>query len=182
MVTGEITKVAPLLRKTGLGNAVSVSKCDPRGRRFVKGAGSWSRPEQLRTRIESMKAWAKRVPVSLSGLVILLAIPVMYSTERGYTQWWLMSGEHVTVNGVQDGYLHKNWSHSAVIITRTDSKRSQSYLVRISGEEFSASMIYCSDWHAPRFLAFPIGDVKSPCMGILDNPDPPTRTVHCFQP
>ena len=91
----------------------------------------------------------------------------------GYTQWWLWSGGHVTVNGVQGGYLHKNWSHSAVIITRTDSKKSQSYLVRISGEEFSVAMVYCGDWHAPRFPAFPIGDVNPPCMGILDDPDPP---------
>lgn len=120
-----------------------------------------------------MKAWAKRVGVSLFVLVILLAIPVTYSTAHGYTQWWFMSGGHVTVNGVQGGYLHKDWSHSAVIITRTDSKRSQSYLVRISGEEFPASMVYCSDWHAPRFPAFPIGDVNPPCMGILDDPDPP---------
>jgi hypothetical protein len=119
-----------------------------------------------------MKAWAKRVRVSLLVLVVLLTIPVVYSTTSGYTQWWLWSGGHVTVNGVQGGYLHKNWSHSAVIITRTDSKRSQSYLVRISGEEFAGAMVYCADWHAPRFFAFPIGDVNPPCMGILDDPDP----------
>jgi hypothetical protein len=120
-----------------------------------------------------MKAWAKRVCVSLLVLVILLASPVTYSTTSGYTQWWLGFGGHVTVNGVQGGYLHKNWSHSAVIITRTDSKKSQSYLVRISGEEFSGAMVHCDDWHAPRFPVFPIGDVNPPCMGILFDPDPP---------
>jgi len=120
-----------------------------------------------------MKVWEKGVGVSLFAIFILLAIPVTYSTARGYTQWWLLSGGHVTVNGVQDGYLHKNWSHSAVIITRTDLKRNQSYLVRISGEEFAGAMVYCSDWHAPRFPAFPIGDVNPPCLGILDDPDPP---------
>jgi hypothetical protein len=59
------------------------------------------------------------------------------------------------------------------MITRTDSKREQSYLVRIAGEGFSQSMIYCGDWHAPRLLAFPIGDVNPPCMGFNDDPDPP---------
>ena len=116
--------------------------------------------------------WAKRIGISVLVLAIVLAIPLAYSTARGYTQWWLMSGGHITVNGIESGYLHHNWSHSAVIITRTDSKRSQSYLVRISDEEFAGAMVYCADWHAPRFPAFPIGDVNPPCMGILDDPDP----------
>ena len=120
-----------------------------------------------------MKAWVKRACVGLLVIIAILAIPVTYSTARGYTQWWLWSGGHVTVNGVPGGYLHRNWSRSAVIITRTDSNRDQSYLVRISGEEFAGRMVYCSDWHAPRFLAFSIGDVNPPCMGILDDPDPP---------
>ena len=120
-----------------------------------------------------MKAWAKRICISLIVLVILLAIPVTYSTARGYTQWWFMSSSHVAIDGVQGGYLHKNWSNSAVIITRTDSKRGQSYLVRISGEEVSQSMIYCGDWHAPRIPVFPIGDVNPPCMGFLVDSDPP---------
>jgi hypothetical protein len=120
-----------------------------------------------------MKTLAKRVCVSLLVLAALLAVPVTYSTARGYTEWWLMSGGHVTVDGVRGGYLHTNWSRSAVMITRTDSKRGQSYLVRVSGEDFSQSMIYCGDWHAPRLPAFPIGDVNPPCMGLLDDPDPP---------
>ncbi len=120
-------------------------------------------------RIDSMNAMAKGVCVSL----LVLAIPVTYSTARSYTQWWLMSGGHVAVDGVRSGYLHKNWSHSAVMITRTDSKRDQSYLVWISGTEFSQPMIYCGDWHAPRLPAFPIGDVNPPCMGFLDDPDQP---------
>jgi hypothetical protein len=120
-----------------------------------------------------MKVTAKGVCLSLLVLAILLAEPVTYSTARGYTQWWLMSGGNVAVDGVRSGYLHKNLLHSAVMITRTDSKRNQSYLVRISGTEFSQSMIYCGDWHAPRIPAFPIGDVNPPCVGFLDGPDPP---------
>jgi hypothetical protein len=119
-----------------------------------------------------MKAWATRVSVSLLLLLILLAFPVTLSTANGYTRWWLMSGGHVTVNGVPGGYLHRTWSYSAVIITRTDSKKGQSYRVVITGEDFSGPIIYCGDWHAPRFPVFPIGDVNPPCMGILDGPDP----------
>jgi hypothetical protein len=120
-----------------------------------------------------MKALAKGVCASLLVLAMLLAVSVTYSTARGYTQWWFMLGGHVAIDGVRSGYLHTNWSRSAVMITRTDSKRRQSYLIRISGEEFSQSMIYCADWHAPRLPAFPIGDVNPPCMGVIDDPDPP---------
>jgi hypothetical protein len=142
-------------------------------RKVVIDGGRLLDHDRAPTRIDPMKAWAKGVCVSLLLVVILLAIPVTYSTARGYTQWWLMSGGHVVVNGVRSGYLHKNWSRSAVIITRTDSERGQSYLVRISGEEFSQSMIYGSGWHAPRLPAFPIGDVNPPCIGFLDDHDPP---------
>jgi hypothetical protein len=120
-----------------------------------------------------MTAFSKRLYILLLVLAGFLVIPLAYSTARGYTQWWLMSGGHVTVNGVRAGYMHTNWSHSAVMITRTDSSSKQSYLVRISGEEFVGPMVYCGDWHAPRVPAFPIGDVNPPCMGILDGPDPP---------
>jgi hypothetical protein len=117
-----------------------------------------------------MKALAKGVFVTLFVLAFLAAVPLTYSTVRGYTHWWLISGGHVAVDGVPSGYLHTNWSHSAVMITRTDSKRRQSYQIWLSGSKF---MIYCGDWHAPRVPAFPIGDVNPPCMGILDEPDPP---------
>jgi hypothetical protein len=116
---------------------------------------------------------AKGVCVLLLVLAILLTASVTYSTARGYTQWWLMSGGHVAIDGVRSGYLHTNWSHSAVMITRTDSKRDQSYLVGISGKEFSELMIYCGDWHAPRLPAFPIGEVNPSCMGFFDESDPP---------
>ena len=120
-----------------------------------------------------MKPFLRGVCVSLLLLTILIAISFTYSTVRGYTQWWLMSSGHVAVDGVRGGYLHKNLKYSAVMITRTDSKREQSYRVQIAGEGFSQSMIYCGDWHAPRILAFPIGDVNPPCMGFNDDPDPP---------
>jgi hypothetical protein len=112
-----------------------------------------------------MKARTKVLCKTLLVLTLLVAAPLTYSTVRGYTEWWFMSGGHVAVDGVRDGYQHTNWSRSAVIITRTDSEIRQSYLVQLSG---SKSLIYCGDWHAPRFPVFPIGDVNPPCMG-LDN-------------
>jgi hypothetical protein len=117
-----------------------------------------------------MKASAKRFSLTLLLLALLVAVPITYSTAHGYTQWWLLSGGHVEVNGTRGGYLHKSWSNSAVIITRTDSSKRQSYLVQLSG---SRTLIDCGDWYAPRLPAFPIGDVNPPCMGFIDDPDLP---------
>ncbi|MGA3045740.1 MAG: hypothetical protein ABSD67_03915 [Terracidiphilus sp.] len=120
-----------------------------------------------------MRTLAKGACVVLLVLTLLAAALLTYSTARGYTQWWLISGGHVAVDGVRGGYLHTNWSYPFVMITRTDSKRDQSYLVRLSGSaKFSQGITYCGDWHAPRFPAFPIGDLNPPCMGVLEDPDP----------
>jgi hypothetical protein len=103
----------------------------------------------------------------VAGFVVLalLIVPITYSTAHGYTTWWFRSAGSVRVDGITNGYLHKNWSGTAVIITRTDSKPNQSYLAVFSGSKL---LISCGDWHAPRFLAFPIGDVNPPCW-LLDD-------------
>lgn len=68
------------------------------------------------------------------------------------------------VDGVSNGYLFKASSGKGWIITRTDSKPSQSYLVSRYG---SNHVIYCGKWHAPRLPVFPFGDVNPPCLGLL---------------
>ena len=110
-----------------------------------------------------MNAQTKVTRATLLVLTLLVAAPLTYSTARGYTEWWLMSGGHVAVDGVREGYLHRNWSRSAVIVTRTDLATRQSYLIQLNGSKF---LTYCGDWHAPRLPAFPIGDVNPPCMGF----------------
>jgi hypothetical protein len=132
--------------------------------------------------------WSRVAKVALrfAGLLLfifafLLAAALTYSTARGYMTWWLSSDGQVAVDGVRSGYLHRNWKHSAVIITRTDSHPPQSYLVGLNGKH----MIHCGEWHAPRLLAFSIGDVNPPCsifsnggdLQNVDNADVSTLTV-----
>jgi len=105
----------------------------------------------------------KIVTATGSGLFILallVALGLWYSTAHGYMTWWLGSSGKVAVDGVQSGFLHVNREQSAVIITRTDLRPSQSYLVGLSGKK---SLIHCGDWQAPTLPAFPIGDVNPPC-------------------
>lgn len=120
--------------------------------------------------ISSMpKCWNRAVKIVLkstgailTAFMLVLAAALAYSTSKGYTTWWFSSNGLVAVDGVRSGYMHRNGEHSAVIITRTDSHVKQSYLVGIEGKR----VIHCGEWHAPRFPAFPIGDVNTPCLGV----------------
>jgi len=103
--------------------------------------------------------------VTLSMVALLLVIGLAYSTVQGYTTWWFRRTGLVTVDGVPNGYLHRNSKRSAVIITRSDLSPKQSYLVDLSGSKF---LLHCGEWHAPRVPAFPIGDLSSPC-SIFNN-------------
>jgi len=100
--------------------------------------------------------------------LVLVALLVANSTAQGYHKWWFGSGGTVSVDGVQNGYLHRDWRNSAVIITRVDSKPSQSYLIQLNGK----NVVYCGDWHAPRFPIFRFGDVNTPCFFPINSEMP----------
>ena len=85
--------------------------------------------------------------------------------------WYSWTSGPVTVDGTRHGYIHLNKRHSAAIITRTDSNPIQSYLVVLSARKW---VINCGEWHAPRFPAFPIGDVNPPCSFFSNGADLPT--------
>jgi hypothetical protein len=117
-----------------------------------------------------LKTSAKVVVITLFAIALLFAVGLAYSTVHGYTTWWFKSGGYVAVDGVRSGYLHSNFEHSAVIVTRADSSPSQSYLIGLSGRK---SLIHCGEWHAPRLPAFPIGDVNPPCSFFSNGSDMP---------
>jgi len=113
----------------------------------------------------------KVVGLLLFAFVLLIAAALTYSTAHGYMGWWFWSSGSVAIDGSGHGYIHINKQHSAVIITRTDSRPRQSYLVALSGREW---IIHCGEWQAPRFPAFPIGDVNPPCSIFSNGADMPT--------
>ena len=104
------------------------------------------------------------------AFALLFAVGLWYSTAHGYMTWWVSSKSEVAVDGIRSGFLHVNREHSAVIITRTDLRPSQSYLVRFSGK---GSLTHCGDWQAPRLPAFPVGDVNPPCLFFSNSSDLP---------
>jgi hypothetical protein len=118
---------------------------------------------------------AVKVVLRLAGLglgtfALLFAVGLWYSTAHGYMTWWFSSSSQLVVDGVRSGFLHVNRDHSGVIITRTDLRPSQSYLVGLSGKK---SLTHCGNWQAPRLQAFPIGDVNPRCSFFSDGSDLP---------
>jgi len=113
----------------------------------------------------------------LFAFAVLIAAGLTYSTVNGYMGWWFWSSGSVAVDGTRHGYIHINRQHSAVIITRTDLRPSQSYLVGLSGRKY---LIHCGDWQAPRFPAFPIGDVNAPCSIFSNGSDLPVADNAVF--
>jgi hypothetical protein len=108
--------------------------------------------------------------LGLFTFALLFAVGLWYSTAHGYMTWWFSSSSQVAVDSVRSGFLHVNREHSAVIITRTDLRPSQSYLVGLSGKK---SLTHCGDWQAPRLPAFSIGDVNPPCSFFSNGSDLP---------
>jgi hypothetical protein len=110
----------------------------------------------------SMKNWL------LCGAAILgiLAVPILYSTLKGYTRWyWRAPGGQIFVDGNRvSGYVHA--SKSVVIVTRRDMARSHSYLIAL-GDRSRGVLLGCGDWSAPRFVVFPVGHVNPPCLMAL---------------
>ena len=107
-----------------------------------------------------MASVRRRAVISVAIATAVVLLPMAYSTWHGYTTWWFRSSGSVRVDGHTNGYLHRNRDRSAIMLTRTDGTRKQSYLVRTHGR---GVIIHCGEWAAPQFPAFPIGDVNPPC-------------------
>jgi hypothetical protein len=123
--------------------------------------------------------WNRTKLVKVGGLllfawVLFFAAGLTYSTTHGYMSWWFLASGPVIVDGSRHGYIHLNKRHSAVIITRTDSKPRHSYMAALSEQKW---IVLCGEWHAPQVPAFPIGDVNPPCSIFDNSADLPTADI-----
>ena len=123
----------------------------------------------------------KRVFGILSRLVLLTVIfclvAMVYSTAKGYMIWYFRVNGSVTVDGHNTGgYMHANTQRTALLITRTDESRPETYLVPVASGK---TILDCGQWHPIRFLPIPIGDVNPPCSGFNEKAesavDPPVN-------
>jgi len=97
-------------------------------------------------------------------VVMLIVGLLVLATVQGHVAWLVWSPSRVTVNGKPNGYVHTCAARSFLILTRTDGKQHQSYLISWRDRR---RLIHCGDWVAPRFPLFPMGgDINPPCSGL----------------
>lgn len=109
----------------------------------------------------------KPVLIICAAIIGFVAIPVIYSTVKGYTTWfWRNPRAQVFVNGQRvSGYVHK--SKDVIIVTRADLAKRHSYWFRLNGQSTALSN-YCGSWSAPDFFVFVMGDTNPPCFMIQE--------------
>jgi hypothetical protein len=126
-----------------------------------------------------MKALLRILGVVISFAVVLLVISTVYVTATGRLTWYFRVNGVVSIDGqTTSGYMHANTQRTILLITRTDGKRPETYLVSVGdGKPISD----CGDWRPIRFFPFPVGDVNPPCLlppvdpaKVLDAPLPKT--------
>jgi hypothetical protein len=104
-----------------------------------------------------------RTLLKVLGWLVLVAVLVVASRELyfGNTTWYFRVNGQVTVDGHKTtGYLHANVRRTALLVTRTDAVRPETYLVSLGDEK---AILDCGRWHPTRFLPSPIGDINPPC-------------------
>lgn len=102
----------------------------------------------------------KNAVILCAVMIVFVAIPVVYSTVKGYTTWfWRDPHAQVFVNGQRvPGYVHQ--SKHAIIVTRGDLAKPRSYWV-------TETPHYCGSWAAPDSFVFALGDENMPCLGLM---------------
>lgn len=105
-------------------------------------------------------------------IVGFLALPVIYSTAKGYTVWyWRSPHMQIFVNGRRvPGYVHE--SKHGLIITRGDLLKRRSYIVSFL-DNGDVSLLDCSPWTASDLPVVVIRDVNPPCLTNLTNSETP---------
>lgn len=129
-----------------------------------------------------LRRLAKVVGSLLVVGIVALATVVAYSTMEGTTQWFFRVNGHVTVDGREaSGYLHANTRRTFLLVTTTDGRRPETYVV----PQISIKMWDCGNWHPIRFLPTAIGSLYPSCnlpadpATVVDPPLP--RTLVCRQ-
>lgn len=104
------------------------------------------------------------IAVGAGAFLILVVLPGIYSTARGYTVWFFrLSNPIITVDGRQaKGWLHKTHDGRVMFFTRNDGDRPETYDL-VFTDNGNGYVLSCGRWIAPRLPVFPVGDVNPPC-------------------
>lgn len=114
----------------------------------------------------------KNVLLICAAIVGFLAVPLIYSTVKGYTAWyWRNPHIQIFVDGRRvPGYVHE--SRHGLIVTRGDLPKRHSYIVSFL-DAGTVNLTDCSPWTASAFFVFVIQDVNLPCLANRTNSETP---------
>jgi len=122
--------------------------------------------------------------ITIAAFAVLAVLADIYATSGRYMGWYFMlPTAQVTIAGNHNsGYVHRADSGrygSDLVVTIQHKWKAETYWVALP-TGYKPSMKRCSDWTAPRFPVFSIGDVNQPCMSFFDEtlrPQPPERNI-----
>lgn len=113
-----------------------------------------------------MKKALRTVGSTVLAGFLLGALALLYSTVKGSTTWYFRVDGQVLVDDRETaGYMHANADRTILLVTRTDRKRAETYLVPVVDR---AAIRYCGDWSPVRLMPNPVRVVNPPCSASTD--------------
>jgi hypothetical protein len=115
----------------------------------------------------------KVLKIGAISTLVLTGTAVCYAIFSPYYAWYfIVPNARLTVDGKpQQGLLHRGNHGATLFLTRRGSAKAESYMIWVPHDR-QGMVSNCGRWTAPRFPAFPIGDLNPPCWIFLANEAP----------
>lgn len=116
-----------------------------------------------------MRTVRRSILVTLSIFVLFAGWRFVVMTQNEEMLWFVIERHAVlTLDGrIIEGWVHREWKHPFVIVTRNSSGLRESYLVAMSSNPRETYVDRCGDWIAPHFPIFPFPVATSDGLACL---------------
>jgi hypothetical protein len=112
------------------------------------------------------------------SVLALFGVAIIAGIFSPYTSWYFyVPNARITVDGKKEqGWLHRGAHRETMFLTLRGRGKAESYMIPIPHNQhgFVSS---CGQWTAPRFPAFPIGDVNPPCWMFVVKENPTVEPI-----
>ena len=117
-----------------------------------------------------MRTARKLTLAALAAAILLIICRLIFMTQSEEMLWFVIDRQAaLTVDGRPgDGWVHREWKHPFVIVTRNRPSIRESFLIMLSSDPKNAYIDGCDQWTAPRLPVFPFPVFTSdglPCLG-----------------
>jgi hypothetical protein len=110
----------------------------------------------------------RALKIASLSVLIFLGVVIVCEVFSPYSTWYfVVPNARFTVDGRREkGWLHRGNHGATLFVTRRDRGKAESYMVSFPPQR-EGIVWSCGNWTAPRFPAFPIGDVNPPCWTFI---------------